>query len=47
MKFKIKFLSEVTIVSVQNFKYSKIDIDDSFPEYIQQNKDKFSEWIAE
>ena len=26
MKFKIKFLSEVTIVSVQNSKYSKIDI---------------------
>tara|TARA_B100000029_G_scaffold352526_1_gene345116 strand:- start:284 stop:1072 length:789 start_codon:yes stop_codon:yes gene_type:complete len=31
----------------RGIKYSKIDIDDSFPEYIQQNKDKFSEWIAD
>ena len=31
----------------RGIKYSKIDIDDSFPKYIQQNKDKFSEWIAE
>jgi len=31
----------------RGIKYSKIDIDYSFPEYIQKNKNKFSEWIAE
>ena len=30
----------------RNIKYKKIQIDESFPEYIIKNKEKFNEWIA-
>ena len=30
----------------RDIKYSKVNVDDSFPEYILKNKKKFSEWIA-
>ena len=29
----------------RNFKYQKVALDESFPEYILSNKDKFKEWI--
>ena len=31
----------------RNFKYGKIKIDNRFPDYIQKNQHKFSEWIME
>ena len=30
----------------RGIKYSKVNVDDSFPEYILKNKKKFSEWIV-
>ena len=29
----------------RGFKYSKVELDDSFPEYILKNLDKFKNWI--
>ena len=29
----------------RNIKYEKIEIDESFPKYIVENKEKFKEWI--
>ena len=29
----------------RDIKYRKIQIDNSFPEYIAKNKDKYKEWI--
>ena len=29
----------------RDIKYKKIDIDDTFPDYIVKNKDKFKVWI--
>ena len=29
----------------RDIKYEKIDIDDTFPDYIVKNKDKFKVWI--
>ena len=29
----------------RNFEYKKINIDNSFPEYIYKNKEKFQNWI--
>ena len=29
----------------RNYKYKKIEIDERFPKYIRENKEKFKEWI--
>ena len=39
-----KILKNEDIFS-RNIKLKKIDLDDSYPKYIIQNKDKFSDWI--
>ena len=29
----------------RNIKYKKVNVDDSFPSYVYNNKEKFKEWI--
>ena len=40
-----KKIIEKSDIFGRNYKYEKIEIDEKFPKYIRENKEKFKEWI--
>ena len=46
MKKKIeKRINDKIDIFDRNFKYKKIDLDDTFPKYVLNNLDKYKNWI--
>ena len=41
---QLKKIYEANVLG-REFNYSKIEIDNTFPDFIQNNKEKFKEWI--